>query len=547
MNEPVTGAADVAGLLASWLPRQRWFAAGPGGVTLAPAGQIALSGKLILAPPPKPGPRRPEAGPGTPPPADQGGVVGMVVHIVSALPAGSVPESAGLTSSRSSSTFQSSTYQVPLTYRTQPVPELAHALLGELNTTDGTRWVYDAPHDPAFVAEWIRLVASSSEAMSSHGTPRSRVRGVRRAGEPAPDPDRPAHVLTGEQSNTSIIVGDDGPDPVMIKIFRVLQPGRNPDVVVPGALATAGNHRVPRLVGWVEGEWVQPGGQPAWGHLSAFAEFVAGSHDGWRLACRAVENGETFAAMSADLGATTAAVHAALARALPTRPTTPATLAALATHLQSRLSWALAAVPVLTEYADGAAEVIAEVRALQTAPDLQIVHGDLHLGQALHGESRGWVLLDFEGEPLRPLAERGDPDLALRDVAGMLRSFDYAARHSVLGLPDDDPRALAASAWASECRDAFLAGYAAEAGRDPGADAVLLRALELDKALYETVYETRHRQGWVEVPLRAVGRLLALQNAGPKTASGTGSAAAAPADPRPARKLYTTERVHLIT
>jgi 1,4-alpha-glucan branching enzyme len=165
---------------------------------------------------------------------------------------------------------------------------------------------------------------------------------------------------------------------------------------------------------------------------------------------------------------------------------------------------------VLAEHQAAAGSVIAQVRSLETAPDLQIVHGDFHLGQALHSQARGWVLLDFEGEPLRPLAERGDPDLALRDVAGMLRSFDYAARHSVLGLADDDPRALAASAWAAECRAAFLRGYAAEAGRDPQADAVLLRALELDKALYETVYETRHRPGWVEVPLRAVGRLLSL-------------------------------------
>jgi 1,4-alpha-glucan branching enzyme len=291
----------------------------------------------------------------------------------------------------------------------------------------------------------------------------------------------------------------------------VLQPGRNPDVVVPGALATAGNERVPRLVGWVEGEWVQPGGQPAWGHLSAFAEFVAGSSDGWRLAVQAIQAGETFAGLSAQLGATTAAVHSALARALPTRPNTPAALAALAAHLESRLSWAVDAAPALAEYAPAAAEIIAQVRQLETAPDLQIVHGDLHLGQALYGHTRGWVLLDFEGEPLRPLAERGDPDLALRDVAGMLRSFDYAARHSVLGLADDDPRSLAASSWASECREAYLSGYAAEAGRDPRQDDVLLRALELDKALYETVYETRHRPGWVEVPLRAVGRLLSFR------------------------------------
>ena len=529
MIESVTGAADVAGLLASWLPRQRWFGADPGGVTLAPAGQITLApaGRITVAGPTASCPSatatqfRPETQfhpeaqlhPEAPePPA----AVGIVVHLISALPAGSVPESGGLASSYQSAQstsaqarYQSATYQVPLTYRREPVPELAHALLGELLTSDGVRWVYDAPHDPAFVAEWIRLVAIPTEAMSDSGTPRSRVRGVRRPGEAPLDATRDAHVLTGEQSNTSIIVGEDGDNPLMIKLFRVLQAGRNPDVVVPGALAGAGNERVPRLVGWIEGEWMQPGGQPVWGHLSALAEFIVDSRDGWRLACTAVQQGETFSAMSAELGATTAAVHSALARALPTRPSTPASLASLASHLQARLSWAVEAAPALGEYATQAAEVIAEIGTLTSAPDLQIVHGDLHLGQALYGPHRGWVLLDFEGEPLRPLAERGDPDLALRDVAGMLRSFDYAARHSVLGLPDDDPRALAASSWAGECRHAFLSGYAAEAGRDPQADDVLLRALELDKALYETVYETRHRPGWVEVPLRAVGRLLA--------------------------------------
>jgi maltokinase len=500
MKEPGTGAVDVAGLLASWLPRQRWFSAGHGGVTLAPAGQIVLV-------PAVPEPSVVEPATGEFPLPTQGKVlapevaieppVGIVVHLISALPAGAPASDSG-----------AATYQVPLTYRSEERPDLAHALLGELRTPEGPRYVYDAPHDPDFVAAWTELIAKSAEAMSEAGTPRSRVRGVRRAGEAPPDPHRAAKVLSGEQSNTSIIVGPDGSDPVMIKLFRVLQPGRNPDVVVPGALARAGNERVPRLVGWVEGEWVQPGGQPAWGHLSAAAEFVAGSSDGWRIATSAVTNGETFAGLSAQLGGATAAVHAALAEALPTRPSTSLTLAALADHLRQRLNWALEAAPALAEYAETAGEVVEQVRDLTEAPDLQIVHGDLHLGQALHSDARGWVLLDFEGEPLRPLAERGDPDLALRDVAGMLRSFDYAARHSVLGLADDDPRALAASTWASECREAYLNGYAAEADRDPRQDAVLLRALELDKALYEVVYETRHRPGWVEVPLRAVGRLL---------------------------------------
>src|SRR5690606_9146492 len=114
-----------------------------------------------------------------------------------------------------------------------------------------------------------------------------------------------------------------------------------------------------------------------------------------------------------------------------------------------------------------------------------------------------------EGEPLRPLSERLDPGLALRDVAGMLRSFDYAARHATVGLADDDPAARAAAAWAVEARTAFLTGYADGGGRaGHGDQAALLRALEIDKALYEVVYETLNRPAWVPIPLGALERLV---------------------------------------
>ncbi|GMA88683.1 hypothetical protein GCM10025868_39330 [Angustibacter aerolatus] len=158
--------------------------------------------------------------------------------------------------------------------------------------------------------------------------------------------------------------------------------------------------------------------------------------------------------------------------------------------------------------------VLEDLPPAAALPALQRVHGDYHLGQVLDaGPVRGWVLLDFEGEPLRPLAERSEPDLALRDVAGMLRSFDYAAGHVVVAAPDGsavDPAALAEQAerWSASCRDAFCRGYATVAGHDPREDAALLRALELDKALYEVVYETANRPAWLPIPLRAVDRLL---------------------------------------
>jgi maltokinase len=327
------------------------------------------------------------------------------------------------------------------------------------------------------------------------------------AGPPAPD--RPSRVLAGEQSNTSIIVaGPDDPDPVIIKVFRVLQSGANPDVTVTSVLTGAGCANVPRLTGWVDGEWMDPLGERARGHLASVSEFLPDSSDAWRAACVAVQQGRSFATEAASIGTATAAVHTALAANLPTRPSNPRTLHELADHLESRLGWAVQEVPALVEHAEGARGMITAVRALTEAPRLQRIHGDLHLGQVLDAGARGWILLDFEGEPLRPLADRNRPDLVHRDLAGMLRSFDYAARHTVLGLAGDDPAVDAAQAWVSESSEAFLRAYARSSEHDPLRGEVLLRALELDKALYEVVYETRNRPSWVELPMSAVRRLL---------------------------------------
>ncbi|GMA30712.1 1,4-alpha-glucan branching protein GlgB [Litorihabitans aurantiacus] len=164
---------------------------------------------------------------------------------------------------------------------------------------------------------------------------------------------------------------------------------------------------------------------------------------------------------------------------------------------------------------------LAQLEHLVSWPDLQRVHGDYHLGQVLHAGDR-WLAIDFEGEPMRPLAERSLPDLALRDVAGMLRSFDYAggsAEHA--GTPARD--------WVSAASAAFLDGYSealASGTVDGGslADDPLLRALELDKALYEVVYENRNRPDWLPIPLAALDRLLPdveVDVAPPATTEGT--------------------------
>ncbi len=458
-------------LLAGWLPDQRWFA-GKGALD-APARTIATA------------------------------VLGDVrVHLVAA--AGAL-------------------YQVPLTYHPAPVRELEHALVGLINLDDvGARWVYDGPHDPAYVQALLRLIArgtttTADGADGADGAGGVVMTGVRQPGGPAIDEAASSSVLRGEQSNTSIVVGADTAEALIVKVFRVVNAGRNPDVVVQSALAAAGCTRVPQPAGWVEGTWSEPGGDvPAHGHLAFAVEFLGGSEDAWRVATRAVATGASFADPARDLGVATAEVHELLAAHLPTRPATAQMLAALADGLDRRVDWAIAQAPALAELAASAdlleaARAAAEVvRRLEPSDQrvLQQVHGDYHLGQVLHAPGRGWVLLDFEGEPLRPLAERLEPDLALRDVAGMLRSFDYAAGQLSLGLAEDDPTVAAAQAWAAEAREAFLAGYAERAGRDLGPDAALLRALELDKALYEVVYETRNRPDWVPNPVRAVRRVL---------------------------------------
>jgi maltokinase len=132
------------------------------------------------------------------------------------------------------------------------------------------------------------------------------------------------------------------------------------------------------------------------------------------------------------------------------------------------------------------------------------VHGDLHLGQVLRSGDR-WYVTDFEGEPLAPLADRTRPDFAVRDVAGLVRSFDYAA--AVGGL-----RGSSATAWSSTARRAALHAYDEAAGTTladgTGPAGCLLRALELDKALYEAVYERRNRPDWLPIPLAGLDRLL---------------------------------------
>jgi trehalose synthase-fused probable maltokinase len=390
-------------------------------------------------------------------------------------------------------------YQIPIVSRaTETVDADPDDVVG--SPEPGTTFI-DGPHDHAYARALLRLITLGGEARG----PRVVVNGHPSRHAPDDEP-RTASVLTGEQSNTSLIYRSSGM-PIICKVYRQLHPGLNPDIELPTALADDGSPHVPLAIGWIEGRWPDPATASGivTGALASAQEFLPGVEDAWRVALRAAANGDDFREGAASLGAATADVHVALARLLPTRPALSVDRETTTQTWHRRLTIAIAEVPAIAERREAIEAVYARVLEIGW-PRLQRIHGDYHLGQVLHVPGRGWVLLDFEGEPLRPMAERTRSDLALRDVAGMLRSFDYVS--GSIRLDNLDRSSESVSEWARRARAAFVAGYADRSHADLEALAPLLAALELDKAVYEAIYEARNRPTWVSIPLRAIERLV---------------------------------------
>jgi maltokinase len=324
----------------------------------------------------------------------------------------------------------------------------------------------------------------------------------------------PGDIISTEQSNTSLVYGERA----ILKLFRRLEAGQNPDVEIHAALRGTGNKHIAPLLGHIELEPRDPSLPMVTAGM--LQTFVPNASDGWRLATASVrdlyaegdlhadEVGGDFAADSERLGAATASVHEDMAAVLPTEPADGDWFGAVARQMGERLDAAIAVVPQLQEHAEGLRRVYAAVAGAREPVVRQRVHGDLHLGQVLR-TATGWIVLDFEGEPARPLAERRQLDSPLRDVAGMLRSFDYAARHLLVEQPGDPQRDYRAQEWATRNRAAFCAGYAAASSTDPCGESPLLRAFEADKAVYECVYEARNRPQWLMIPLQSLARLAA--------------------------------------
>jgi maltokinase len=363
-------------------------------------------------------------------------------------------------------------------------PEFLHgsdyAVVGEIAAGEGTALVYDGVQDAELA---LALLAEVTE------------------GEETAAWVRP---MTAEQSNSSLVFEDR----FILKLFRRLHDGPNLDAEVTLALDEVGfNHIAAPVAVW------RRNGRD----LAILQPFLAGGSEGWALALTSIRDlyaarveaaraGGDFAGEARRLGEMTGRMHVALADAFDVEPGDTSVWAeAMRTQLDrvaARSPWR--------------ASVTGAIKALERLPSpgpAIRIHGDYHLGQVMRTDT-GWFVLDFEGEPARPVEERRRRSSPLRDVAGMLRSFHYATE-VVLHERDDAERpdlAPLALGWEQRNRDAFLGGYRDAKGIDVllpdegEAFDTVLAAFELDKAVYEVAYERDHRPDWVSIPLAAIRR-----------------------------------------
>jgi len=430
--------ASLAELLREWLPRQRWFAGKDRPVT-----DLGLLSLTELFP----------------------GCLHLLVHAGHSgvqLPGSGSPSG--------------DCYQLLLGVREQLSPRLGRALIGRATVGPlAGLTVYDALQDP-------RSAQLLLDRLRHPGTA-GPLRFEADPSVPVPAGLAP-RVLEAEQSNSSLVYGDE----FILKVFRRIQPGVNPDLEVSAALAQQGCGRVPAPVAWFR--TIHP--QPA--TLGVLQPFLRDASDGWTLALQALTSCDDFTAQAHELGQATAEVHLALSAAFPAGAHDESARTAAA--MTERLDAAAHCVAALRPYVPRLRTAFGALVACDPGPPAQRVHGDLHLGQVLRA-GRDWFVIDFEGEPSRPLTERRSAQSPVRDIAGMLRSFDYAARQRRPWRPE----------WARRCREAYCAGYADRAGWDPRKKHGLLRAYETDRAVYEVLYEARHRPDWLPVPMAAIERL----------------------------------------
>jgi trehalose synthase-fused probable maltokinase len=394
------------------------------------------------------------------------------------------------------------TYQVPLGLR--PASEgWADRVITE---ADG--WVvYDALSDPAHGRELLHRMRSNSELQSGQDEFIFRWAESAGAGLGGTVDVRPVGV---EQSNSSIVFGED----LILKAFRRVEPGVNPELELLRFLSAREFPHIAPLAGWYEVE-----GRLIDATLGILQEYLADGQDGWELALDELQRDpEGLLERLHDLGTVVGQMHTALGSDsgnpafAPDEPSAEA-LSILTADVDEQIERVFLDLPDTEAVAPIAGrgqdvrERLAALSSVGAGGRVIRTHGDLHLGQTML-TGRGWVILDFEGEPARPLPERRLKRSPLRDVAGMLRSFSYATAGSRLLRDHEAPEG-----WEQRARERFLEGYHAAVDRNllpPGQQATeqLLSVFELEKAVYELRYELNNRPDWVSIPVAGILRLL---------------------------------------
>jgi maltokinase len=314
-----------------------------------------------------------------------------------------------------------------------------------------------------------------------------------------------------EQSNSSVVLDDLH----FLKLYRRLEAGPNPELEVLRALAVQGFANAPRLEGTLE-----TAGPPLETALASVTALVPSAGGGWELTLESFRDDASWLPEHAwRLGEVTAGMHSALAahdndpHFAPEEPSAQS-LGLLAAEIDEEIASTFASLPdddalgAIAHRAEDLRDLVQGLAAVGPSGLAIRTHGDYHLGQVLWTTEGDWFVIDFEGEPARSLPERRRKRSPLRDVAGMTRSFSYAADAALLLDGAEAPEG-----WVDACRDAFLEGYLATTDERllpssrVGFDR-LLALFELEKLVYELRYETRNRPDWATIPIVGMLRLL---------------------------------------
>jgi maltokinase len=403
-------------------------------------------------------------------------------------------------------------YQLPIGAR--PEEEAAAAGVSDICTNEGMT-IYDAMSDAETARQLVRMIAAGKDIETGSGTAEFRSVGD----HPLPDVDR-VRPMGAEQSNSSVVLDEK----YVLKAYRRLGAGPNPELEILKFLSERDFPHIAALRGWYGHS-----GRLIDATLGIVQDFLTGATDGWDLALADLrEDPERFIARARALGEVTGRMHTALGSdgqdpAFAPEETSTEALGLITATVDEEIERMFVDLPddleALEPIRGRGQEVRDQLRRLtQVGSAGKVIrhHGDYHLGQVMFTADEDWVVLDFEGEPARTLIERRRKRSPLRDVAGMLRSFAYAATASELLHG-----AAAPAGWEESVREAYLDGYIEESDQSllpPGRAAIerLLAVFELEKAVYELRYELDNRPDWVKIPVAGIARLLEPETTEPE-------------------------------